>query len=133
MGVYKNETPTVPVFLYHASQDEIVPYANASTWCTNGASVKFTTFASGGHITTEVIALLDSLEFAKMAFASMITNSCSRNTKLGSSLDPLALGLELEPVLSRLAQILLTAGEEDINILNDIQTLGKTVQSNLIS
>jgi hypothetical protein len=27
MGVYKNETPTAPVLLYHASQDEIVSYA----------------------------------------------------------------------------------------------------------
>ncbi|EFY96079.1 fungal-bacterial lipase domain protein [Metarhizium robertsii] len=129
MGVYKNETPTAPVFVYHASNDEVVPYANASTlvdaWCGYGASVKFTTFANGGHVTTEVVAILDALQFVKDAFAGTVPGGCSRNTELSSTLNPIALGVALEPLLIGLIEVLAIAGKNDANILKDIKTLGK--------
>ena len=127
MGLYKNETPTAPIFLYHASQDEIVPYAGAlklyTSWCNNGANVKFTTFGNGGHVTTEIVGLPDSLAFTKAAFDGTLQKGCSSNAELNSILNPLALGIELEPVLVNLVQILLTAGVKDVNIINNIQTL----------
>ena len=127
MGVNKNETPTAPVFMYHASQDEVVPYSNASAladaWCSDGASVKFTTFGNGGHVTTEVVAIVDALTFVGSAFAGTTAKGCSRNTELSSDLNPLALGIELEPVLVALLQVLLVAGEGDSNIMNNLQTL----------
>ncbi len=130
MGLYKNQTPTAPVFVYHATQDEIIPYGDASTlvnrWCSNGANVKFTTFASGGHATTEIVALPDAVSFVNAAFAGTAAKGCSSNTELSSSLDPLALGVELEPVLVGLINILLTEGEKDINIINNINTLSQT-------
>ena len=130
MGINKDETPTAPVFMYHASQDEIVPYANASTlantWCSDGASVKFTTYGNGGHITTEVVAIVDAITFVASAFAGTTAKGCSRNTELGSDLNPIALGVELEPILIALVQTLLVAGEGDSNIINNLGTLKST-------
>lgn len=124
MGVRKQETPTAPVFMYHASQDEVIPYANASTlfnsWCSNGASVKFTTFANGGHVTTEVVGLPDAVEFAQAAFAGTTASGCSQNTKLDNLLNPIALGVELEPILTKLAEVLTMAGEGDSNIKQNL-------------
>ncbi|KAG8407316.1 hypothetical protein J3459_010575 [Metarhizium acridum] len=129
MGVHKNETPSAPVFVYHASNDEVVPYANASalvdTWCGYGANVKFTTFANGGHVTTEVVAILDTLQFVKDAFAGAVPGGCSRNTQLSSTLSPVALGVALEPLLTALVGVLATAGKNDANILKDLKMLGK--------
>lgn len=131
MGVNKNETPTAPVFMYHASQDEVVPYSNATAlaeaWCSYGASVKFTTYGNGGHVTTEVVAIVDSLNFVSSAFAGTTASGCSKNTELNSVLNPIALGIELEPVLLALAQVLLLAGQGDSNIVNSPKTLLSTV------
>ncbi|KAK5690717.1 hypothetical protein LTS12_028794, partial [Elasticomyces elasticus] len=125
LGVGQAGTPKAPVFLYHASEDEIVPYANASTlrdsWCTNGANVKFTTFGSGGHVTTEVIALPDAINFVHAAFDGNTASGCSNNTELASRLNPLALGAELEPVLVQLLEALTLAGTKDENIKKDVK------------
>lgn len=133
MGVNKDETPTAPVFVYHATEDEIIPYDDASrmaqSWCDNGADVKFTTFAHGGHATTEVVALPNSLEFVKAAFDGKTESGCSRNTELKSDLDPLALGVQLEPILTRLIQILADLGEGDKNVKNSLNVLEKTVST----
>lgn len=120
MGVHKEETPTAPVFIYHATQDEIIPYSNATTlvdsWCNNGADVKFTTFGNGGHATTEVIGLPYALKFVEAAFAGETKSGCSRNTELASILNPIALGVELEPILLKLVDVLASAGKQDSKI-----------------
>lgn len=131
MGVKRDETPTAPVFVYHGIQDEIVPYSNASAmvdaWCQNGASIKFTTFGTGGHVTTEVVALPDVINFVEAAFAGTTNSGCSRNTEMGSILNPLALGVELEPLLVKLIQVLLSAGKGDTNIKQNLNVLEKTI------
>ncbi|KAH8702201.1 secretory lipase-domain-containing protein [Talaromyces proteolyticus] len=131
MGVVKDETPTAPVFVYHASQDEIIPYSNASTlvdsWCSNGASVNFTTFASGGHITTEILGIVDVVEFVEAAFAGKTTSGCAHNTELSSALNPIALGAEIEPILIDLVTILTTLGKSDSNISKNISILKNVV------
>lgn len=131
MGAFKNETPTAPVFVYHATQDEIIPYVDTSTlvnsWCNSGANVKFTTYGNGGHATTEVIALPDAVQFVEAAFAGTTAGGCSRNTKLDSVLNPIALGTELEPVLNKLIQVIATAGKQDTNIKQNIKVLEKVV------
>lgn len=133
LGVGQAGTPKAPVFLYHASEDEIIPYANASTlrdsWCTNGANVKFTTFGSGGHVTTEVIALPDAINFVHAAFDGNTASGCSNNTELASRLNPLALGAELEPVLVQLLEALTLAGTKDENIKKDVKVLQRTLSS----
>lgn len=131
MGIKTQETPTAPVFMYHASQDEVIPYANASTlfnsWCSNGASVNFTTFANGGHVTTEVVGLPDAVEFVQAAFAETTASGCSQNTKLDNLLNPIALGVELEPILTKLAEVLTAAGEWDSNIKQNLSVLQNVI------
>lgn len=131
MGVNKAETPTAPVFVYHASQDEVIPYSDAVTmanaWCNYGASVKFTTFASGGHVTTEVIGLPDAINFIESAFAGTTQSGCSKNTELASLLNPIALGVELEPILTKLIDVLLHLGTGDEKVKQNVKVLDKTV------
>ena len=131
MGVNPDETPKAPVYLFHATNDEIIPYANASTlysdWCADGASVHFTTVANGGHATTEIIGFVGAFNFVKAAFAGTVAKGCSTETILDDSLDLLALGVSLEPVLVQLLNALAVAGRKDINIKNDITTLNETV------
>lgn len=133
MGVKKAETPTAPVFVYHGKDDEIIPYNNASTmvdsWCDYGADVKFTTFGKGGHATTEIVSLPDALNFVKAAFDGKTESGCSRNTELNSDLNPLALGVSLEPILIQLIDALHKAGEGDKNIINNLKTLTETVKT----
>ncbi|KJZ69847.1 hypothetical protein HIM_10747 [Hirsutella minnesotensis 3608] len=84
MGARRNETPTSPVLLYHAEHDEIVPYANASTladnWCSQDASVQFTTYSVGGHVTTEVAGLPAAYSFITAAFSGAVKVGCSKTT-----------------------------------------------------
>jgi pimeloyl-ACP methyl ester carboxylesterase len=131
MGVNASETPKAPVYLYHATNDEVIPYANASTlysdWCADGASVHFTTFPAGGHATTEILGFVGAFNFVKAAFAGTVATGCSTSTDSASSLDLLALGLQLEPVLVLLLNALAVAGRNDINIKNNLQTLNETV------
>jgi pimeloyl-ACP methyl ester carboxylesterase len=131
MGAKADETPIAPVLVYHATQDEIIPYSNASTmvdsWCNNGADVTFTTYAAGGHATTEIIALVEAVTFVEDLFAGNIASGCSSSTVLDDSLDPLALGLDLEPILTGLIDALLMLGAQDSKVENNVQILNKTV------
>lgn len=132
MGVNANETPTVPVYMYHATKDEIIPYANASTlvnsWCDKGASVNFVTFESGGHATTEVLGFPSAYEFVTNAFAGKVaTSGCTASSTLNNTLDPIALGANLEPILTSLIDALANLGEDDSNVKADIGVLNSSV------
>ncbi|KAM0716458.1 hypothetical protein Q7P37_007903 [Cladosporium fusiforme] len=131
MGQRADETPTAPVYMFHAPDDEIIPYDNATAlrddWCGDGANVEFITIASGGHATTEIIGFPGAFKFVKDAFEGRVGTSCSEKTVLDESLNPLALGLSLEPVLVGLINGLIVAGKQDINILNDVSNLNKTI------
>ena len=61
--------PAAPVFLYHVSSDDIIPFVNGTNlrdaWCTKGTKVKWATYATNhlGGITagtTDAIAFLDA-------------------------------------------------------------------------
>ncbi|OQE29250.1 hypothetical protein PENFLA_c004G00310 [Penicillium flavigenum] len=123
MAANKDETPTAPTFVYHATNDEVIPYADAekmvNSWCDWGANVKFTTYASGGHATTEIIAILDVINFVKDAFAGTTKSGCTENTELVSILNPIALGVQLEPILVKLVDALFNLGEQDSKVKSD--------------
>lgn len=89
MGRKNVETPTAPVYLYHSVADEIVPYANASTlsntWCADGATVKFTTYTSGGHVETEQNGSQGALKFIGQAFNGTVVSGCESITVTPSS------------------------------------------------
>jgi len=131
MGQTKNITPIAPVYLYHAQNDEIITYANASTldttWCNYGASVEFVTFAAGGHATTEILGFPGAYQFVNDAFAGNVGGPCTRKTVLNDTLDPLALGVQLEPVVVQLLNGLALAGREDANILSNLANWNKTI------
>ncbi|CAG7920312.1 unnamed protein product [Penicillium olsonii] len=128
MGVHKDETPTAPTFVYHATHDEVIPYANTSTmvdsWCDNGANVKFTTYANGGHATTEIIALPEAIKFTEAAFDGKTAGGCTTNTELSNILNPVALGASLEPILTHLVDGLAHLGDKDSKLKSDINILG---------
>ncbi|KAL1588621.1 hypothetical protein WHR41_02697 [Cladosporium halotolerans] len=130
MGLNSGETPTAPVYMFHAPDDEIIPYANATTlrddWCGFGASVEFVTIAAGGHATTEVIGFPGAFKFVKDAFDGNVGGACSSETVLDETLNPLALGLSLEPILVQLLNALAIAGRKDANIISDVGNLNKT-------
>lgn len=131
MGAKQSETPTAPVFIYHATLDEIIPYANASTlvdsWCDKGADVKFTTYGGGGHATTEIVALPEVIKFVEAAFEGTTDSGCSSNTELANIFDPLVLGLDLEPILVKLIEAFLKAGSGDANIKKNLDVLQDVV------
>ncbi|KJZ71185.1 hypothetical protein HIM_09440 [Hirsutella minnesotensis 3608] len=112
MGAHRNETPTSPVLLYHAQHDEIVPYANASTlagnWCSQGASVQFTTYSAGGHVTTEAVGLPAAYTFITAAFSGAVKAGCPKTSNAGTN--PIAsLGavpLQILLQLNKLAKLL---------------------------
>ncbi|KAK8924293.1 Lipase 5 [Metarhizium anisopliae] len=129
MGVYKNETPVAPVFLYHAPDDEIVPYHDAGIlvdrWCGYGASVDFLTVAAGGHFTTEILGVPDAVRFTANAFEGKLAAGCSTRTSYNDTLNPIALGVQLEPVLASLLQMLVNLGKKDASIKQDLTKLGR--------
>ncbi|KAM3446346.1 hypothetical protein MY3296_009767 [Beauveria thailandica] len=130
MGLHKNETPTVPVMLYHSPDDEIIPFSGADSlrkrWCDYGANVRFVNYAAGGHATAEVIAIIDAIKFTADAFSGKVPGGCASRTVLDDKLNPLALGLSLEPALVALLNILLTLGKKDTNWVNGLSQ-GKVI------
>lgn len=130
LGIKQSETPTAPVLMYHAQPDEIVPYPPAATlresWCKNGANIKFTSYAAGGHGTTVILGIPDAVEFTKSAFDGDIESGCTTRTVFDDKLSPFALGLNLEPLLVGLINALAILGKKDINFLEGIKA-GKPV------
>lgn len=125
LGVNKAETPSAPVLLYHGEPDEVVPYGPAAilnkAWCSYGATVKFTTYAAGGHATTVVLGFPEVLQFTADAFAESVPSGCTESTVLDDTLDPLALGVNLEPLVVGLINWLAAMGKNDSNWLNGIK------------
>lgn len=134
LGVKKDQTPTAPLMQYHATPDEIVPYGPAAilrkSWCDFGATVKFTEYAAGGHGTTVVLALLDVLQFTKDAFAGSVPAGCTSRTLLNNKLDPLALGVMLEPLAVGLINWLASMGDKDAKWLASIKNGDRTAVAN---
>ncbi|KAI7351543.1 hypothetical protein KC336_g22504, partial [Hortaea werneckii] len=115
---------------YHAIDDQVIPYQNASTlydeWCGYGADVNFLTYQSGGHFTTELVATVEQAKFVESAFAGTASTGCSRKTAADPSIDPLALGLDIEPILINLITALGNLGENDIKLKNDMTAINNT-------
>ncbi|KAI6908120.1 LIP-domain-containing protein [Hortaea werneckii] len=130
MGVNSDETPTAPVFLYHAVDDEIIPYHNATTlyddWCGYGADVSFLTYESGGHFTTELVGAIEQAKFVESAFAGTTSTGCSQRTTADPKIDPLALGLDLEPILTNLLTALGNLGDNDNTLKNGLSAINNT-------
>ncbi|KAF2149101.1 LIP-domain-containing protein [Myriangium duriaei CBS 260.36] len=110
MGVTQSETPKAPVLVYHATPDEIIPYLDASElvdrWCSRGASVQFSTYTKGGHLTTLIVAIPEVFDFVNSAFAGTVAAGCSTKSYFTNTLDPVGLAVELEPIIANLVLLL---------------------------
>ncbi|GIZ47664.1 hypothetical protein CKM354_001074900 [Cercospora kikuchii] len=133
MGQSNTEKPIAPVYVFHASNDEIIPYANATTlvnsWCSKGVSVDYVTYAAGGHATTEIVGFVGAFQFLEKAFAGTLGSGCTTSTKLDETLNPLALGLNLEPILVRLIDALAALGRGDANLRQDLRVLDTKIET----
>ena len=68
------------------------------------------------------------LSYISSAFAGTVAKQCSRITNTASTLAPIALGTDLEPIAVALIEALGIAGFEDSNLIsNPLGTLKKTV------
>lgn len=71
MGARKDETPTAPVYMYHAKMDEVIPYSSAHDaarrWGEHGANILFEEFTDivMGHASTELLNLPNVLLFMR--------------------------------------------------------------------
>ncbi|KAI3617031.1 hypothetical protein CBS9595_002940 [Malassezia furfur] len=99
MGIRPHETPDVPVFMYHAQHDEIVPYDDAhktaKAWCRNGAQVKFTTYShyEMGHFTTEITGSVPAFHFIRDLFnGKEVSQGCDFKTEDTLFFNPSVLG-----------------------------------------
>jgi ribosomal protein S11 len=78
-------TPRVPVYVYHAANDDVVPYADVpgmvDSWCNDGATVEFVTDVapSTNHFAMEILHFPAVLDWLKGRFDGTINPSgCSR-------------------------------------------------------
>lgn len=74
-------TPRVPVYVYHATNDDVVPYADVpgmiDSWCGDGATVEFVTdiAPSTNHFGMEVLHFPAVLAWLKGRFDGTINPS----------------------------------------------------------
>ena len=74
MGLKKEETPKAPIYMFHAHNDEIVPFSDAikaaKNWANNGADVYFQEFTDFfmGHIDSELSNIPNVLFFVRDRF-----------------------------------------------------------------
>ena len=69
----------------------------------------------------------DAIQFVEAAFAGKTDRGCPEKSEFDNKLNPLALGVELEPILVKLIDVLAKAGDKDQNIKNNIKVLEQTV------
>ena len=114
MGLTSNLTPKAPVLLIHALQDEIIPYANASAlaqrYCSRGVDITFTTYEKGGHVSTAIVSAPETYTYVNNAFAGKLGSGCTYNSQLNATLSIVGLIVELEPIISKLVDILKIKG-----------------------
>ncbi|KAF4120047.1 Secretory lipase [Geosmithia morbida] len=134
LGAAKSGTPSAPVHMYHSSKDQIIPYDPASktaeSWCAKGGNVEFVTLAAGGHVTSEPIGFPGTLRFVSDAFDGRLELGCRRTSIFNDTLDPLALALGLEPVGSRLIELIAAVGKGDSNLSQSLEPLNVDVSWN---
>jgi hypothetical protein len=63
----------------------------------------------------------------QQAFAGLAPRGCTSKTILDNTLNPIALGASLEPIIAKLINVLGAAGTKDANIIADPSNLNKTI------
>ncbi|KAL2824389.1 secretory lipase-domain-containing protein [Aspergillus cavernicola] len=131
LGANKQETPIAPVLIYHGTQNEVIPYSNATalvkSWWNNKASVTFIAYANHGHTSTPFLSLPDVGRFIESAFAGTVQTGCSSTMITSSLLDPDASSSELELAAAAVVNALRVASERDEDMTKRISVRRRTV------
>ncbi|KAL4803106.1 secretory lipase-domain-containing protein [Aspergillus unguis] len=81
LGGIASELPMAPLLIYHAIQDNVIPYSYipplVDAWCKQGVSIQFKTYTTGGHVKAFISALPDKTKFIADAFTGDISGGCS--------------------------------------------------------
>ncbi|CAO3587365.1 unnamed protein product [Absidia cylindrospora] len=94
-------TPKIPLFMYHSSHDEIVPFSPAedmyNSWCSSadsGTSIEFVQDELSEHGILAISGAANAINFLVDGFDNKARKSgCSKRTTATSALDPGALGV----------------------------------------
>lgn len=69
---YTVPVPKFPRYIFHGLVDEVIPYGVVKDFvkeqCAKGANIAFSTFALGGHLSTEVTGIPTAISWLKSAF-----------------------------------------------------------------
>lgn len=96
-------------------------------------SVDFVTIANGGHFTGEILGFIGAFKFVESAFAGTAAKGCSRQTIVDNSFSPLALGVNLEPLLVSLLNALVQLGQKDANVRSNVATVSEPFKNSTAS
>ncbi|KAF7974270.1 hypothetical protein HWV62_34143 [Athelia sp. TMB] len=120
LGVVADEYPIAPVYMFHGSSDEVIPYESAlktaNAWCANGASVEFVTETGGtGHLGTMLVLQQNATDWLNLRMqgtppASGCSNASYAETGISLKRDGVSRGT----VLDRF-------GQGDQNIISDVK------------
>ena len=107
MGTDSKLTPRVPVYMYHALHDEVIPFdrANqtANAWCKDGANLLFQEYTGieMGHVSTEVLNTPFVLKFIRDRMSGReFLNGCQWKSDLNPLWRPDILGARLTEVFN---------------------------------
>ena len=113
MGTEERYTPKAPVYMYHARNDEIIPFERANqtanTWCNNGANILFQDYTSisMGHVSTEVMNTPFVLKFIRDRMSGVdFVKGCQWKSDLNPLWEPDILGARLIEVFNSLLNVL---------------------------
>lgn len=92
LGARIEDTPRVPLYVYHAVNDDIVPYAPAAVmadrYCANGATIEFVSDVnpSTQHFTMELLHFPQVIAWLKGRFDGTIVPSGCKYTNISQTL-----------------------------------------------
>ena len=129
MGSNKDLTPKVPMYMYHAVHDEVIPFdkANqtATTWCQNGANIQFQQYTGleMGHVSTEAMNTPLVLKFIRDRMSNKpFVSGCKWESADNPLWQPDILGARLVEVFNSILNLMGTkVGQSDAIIKESIK------------
>lgn len=107
MGADPKLTPKVPIYMYHATNDEVImfPMANrtATLWCQNGANIQFQEYTGleMGHVSTEILNTPFVLKFIRERMdGKPFIQGCQWQSTINPMWQPDILGAKLTEVFN---------------------------------
>ncbi|KAI8060235.1 secretory lipase-domain-containing protein [Gongronella butleri] len=102
--------PSIPLHMYHAIHDEVVPYSPAQglvqSWCASGANINFISDELSEHLILAFTGAADAVTFLVGQFkGTPQAPGCSKRTTLTSALDSGALAVFGETIFDQLKNL----------------------------